>query len=239
LIGGILLGGLGGSRQIQGLDQRSGATTDVVVDMRHLGDVVGAFAGIDTVVDLAANPRFDASWEEIYTNNLQATINAFEAARVTGVRRVIFASSNHVTGLAERDEPFASIVAGRYDQLDHATVARLTTEDPIRADGPYGIAKAMGEAAGRYYAEEHGMSVVCLRIGSVNREDRPTNAREFSTLLSHRDLLQLVQCAVDAPGTVRFGVYFGVSGNRWRIWDIDNARRELGYEPLDDAERWR
>jgi nucleoside-diphosphate-sugar epimerase len=239
LIGGILLEGLAGSRQIQGLDRRSGQNTDLAVDMRHLSDVAAAFAGVDTVIDLAANPRFDASWEEMYANNLQATINAFEAARRTGVRRVIFASSNHVTGLAERDEPFASIVAGRYEGLDPASVPRLTTDGPIRPDGPYGIAKAMGEATGRYYAEEHGLSVVCLRIGSVNREDRATNPREFSTLLSHRDLVQLVRCAVDAPDTVRFGVYYGASANRWCIWDLDNARRELGYEPLDDAERWR
>jgi nucleoside-diphosphate-sugar epimerase len=207
--------------------------------MRRQEDAAAAFRGTDTVIDLAADPRDDASWDDVRANNLPATLNALEAARMAGVRRLIFASSNHVTGLAERDEPYASVVAGRYQNLDPATLPRLRTDAPVRPDGPYGIAKAMGEAAGRFYAEEHGMSVICLRIGSLHRENRPMNVRSYATFLSHRDLLGLVGACVAAPDGLRFGIYYGVSANRWRIWDIENAERELHYGPLDDAERWR
>ena len=190
-------------------------------------------------MDLAANASADASWADVHANNLPATMNALEAARRTGVRRVIFASSHHVNALAERDEPYASILAGRYGALDPASVPRVTTRDPVPPDGPYGVGKALGEAAARYYAEEYGLSVLCLRIGTVKDADRPTNPRHYSTLLSGRDLLQLVECCLSAPQSLRFGVYFGVSANRWRIWDIENAKRELGYRPIDDAEHWR
>ena len=71
----------------------------------------------------------------------------------------------------ERDEPYASIVAGRYDGLDPDDLPRLTADAPIRPDGPYGIGKAFGEAAARYYAEEFGLSVICLRIGTVNARE--------------------------------------------------------------------
>ena len=108
---------------------------------------------------------------------------------------------------------------------------------PIRPDGPYGIGKAFGEAAARYYADEFGLSVVCLRMGSVS--ERPTSAREFATLLTHRDLVQLVRRVLAAPDSLRFAVYYGVSANTWRFWDIDDARRDVGYEPEDDAEAWR
>lgn len=231
--------GLSTTHPITGIDLRPGETVARVLDMRRLEDVVDAFAGIDTVIDLAGSSDADASWTEIHANNLPVSINALEAARVAGVRRVIFASSNHVTGLTERDEPYAAVLGGRYGGLDPDALPRLATDAPLRPDGPYGIGKAMAEAAGRYYAEEHGLSVLCLRIGTVNPADRPTTPRHFATLLSHRDLLALVECCLSAPASLRFGIYWGVSANRWRIWEIEAAARELGYRPSDDAERWR
>ena len=110
---------------------------------------------------------------------------------------------------------------------------------PIRPDGPYGIGKAFGEAAGRYYSDVHGLSVICLRIGTLNRESRPTSVRHFATLLTHRDLVQLVRRCIDAPDDLRFAIFYGVSDNKWRFWDISNARDLIGYAPQDDAERWR
>jgi nucleoside-diphosphate-sugar epimerase len=233
-----LLEGLSG-HAVRGLDIRPGERTDLVVDMRRVDDLHAAFAGIDTVVDLAATSAHDASWTEVLQNNLPATTNTLEAARMTGVRRVIFASSHHVCGLVERDEPYASILAGRYANVDPAAVRRVNAGDPIRPDGPYGIGKALGEAAARFYAEEYGISILCLRIGTVNRDDQPKHPRHFSTFLSQRDLLALVGAALSAPATLRFGIYFGVSANRWRIWDLDGARQDLGYDPVDDAEQWR
>jgi nucleoside-diphosphate-sugar epimerase len=238
LIGQILREDLGSSHSLQGIDRQ--ADTGVRrVDMRRLGRLVAAFEGIDTVIDLAANSDADASWREAYANNLRITINALEAARLTRVRRVVFASSNHVMGLAERDDPYARVLAGRYEGLDPDTLPRLSPDAPVRPDGPYGIAKAAGEAAGRFYAERHGLSVLCLRIGTVNHANRPTNQRQFSTLLTRRDLVSLVEGCLAAPESLRFGIYFGVSANRWRIWEIENARGQLGYRPVDDAEQWR
>jgi len=238
LIGSFLVQSLSPAHLVQGLDAAPGPHTSSVVDMRSPDAVTEAFGGIDTVVHLAANSDAGASWEEVLHNNLPVTVNALEAARRTSVRRVVLASSNHVVGLAERDEPYASILAGRHRGLTPQTLERITVEDPVRPDGPYGAEKAFAEAAARLYAEEYGVSALCLRIGTVNREDRPTTTRHRSTLLSRRDLLDLVQCCLRAPADLRFGVYFGVSGNSWRIWDLENARRELGYVPEDDAEQW-
>jgi uronate dehydrogenase len=109
----------------------------------------------------------------------------------------------------------------------------------VRPDTPYGVGKALGEAAARYYAEEHGLSVLCLRIGTLNRADRPSAARHFATLLTHADMASLVRCCIEAPPDLAFGVFYGVSANRWRIWDINDARHAIGYEPKDDAEEWR
>ena len=238
-IGGIVLDALSGEFAVHGLDVNRGPGVELVGDMTKPRQVERAFEGIRAVVDLAADSSVSASWESVRENNVPATVNALEAARKAGVRRVVFASSNHVVGMYEHDEPYASVVAGAYDGLDPGGLPRLGADVPIRQDGPYGVGKAFGEAAARYYSEMFGLSVICLRIGTVNRANRPESPRQFATLLTHRDLVHLVRRCLVAHESLRFGVYYGVSANTWRFWDIDEARRAIGYAPQDDAESWR
>jgi hypothetical protein len=58
-------------------------------------------------------------------------------------------------------------------------------------------------------------------------------------MLTPRDVKHLYQCAVSAPNDVRFGVFYGVSNNKWNFWDIEDARRRIGYQPQDNMETWR
>jgi nucleoside-diphosphate-sugar epimerase len=238
LIGGILRRELADRYDLTALDatRRRGLLR---TDMRKLDSILDAFAHQDVVVDLAADPSPGASWKTVYENNLAATYNAFEASHRSGVRRLVFASSNHVTGLYEHDHPYSEIVEGEYGSLDPAAIPLIDAAAPIRPDGLYAIGKAFGEALGRYYAEEHGLSVICLRIGTVNAANRPQSARQFATLLTHADLVRLVRSAIEAPESVRFAVVYGVSNNTWRFWDLEEARATLGYVPEDDAESWR
>jgi uronate dehydrogenase len=239
LIGSVLRQGLRNDHSIRGLDIATTTGVEHVVDLAEGIDVGPLFAGAHAVVDLAGTSDVDADWSAIRGNNIPATLNTFESARAAGVSRIVYASSNHITGMYERDEPYASILAGRYDNVDPATIRRIDETSSIRPDSPYAVAKAAGEAAGRFYWEEYGISVICLRIGTVNHQDRPTSVRHFATLLTHRDLIQLVRSALTAPLSVGFVTVYGVSANRWRIWDIERARDLLGYAPQDDAERWR
>jgi uronate dehydrogenase len=191
------------------------------------------FAGADAVLDLAAQPH--QPWDKVWRNNLRATITTLEAARAAGAARYVFASSNHVTGVYEREQPYARIVAGDYDGLDPAATPLIRPDWPIRPDGPYAVGKAFGEAAARYYADAHGLSAVCLRLGTVNADDRPLEPRHFATLLTHADLVRLVEGALAAPADIRFATCYGVSMNTWRIWDLA-AAGALGYRAADDAE---
>jgi len=128
---------------------------------------------------------------------------------------------------------------------DTATAAQHFARIGVGSVNPTTLARAgywqgrTAEAAGRYYAEEHGLSVICLRIGTVNQQDRPRNPREYATLLTHRDLVQLVRRCFEAPLDLRFAGFYGVSRNTWRIWDIEDAGSALGFAPVDDAERFR
>ncbi len=113
LIGGILIKGLARRHQVTGIARRKVENLDLVmVDSKDAGSLREAFAGADVVVDLAARVS-GADWPAVYDNNLPSTYNALQAAHEAGVKRVVFASSNHATGMYERDKPYADVVAGR------------------------------------------------------------------------------------------------------------------------------
>ena len=118
-IGGVLGRALADDYELTGVDLEQAAEMETTVaDMRDAAAVAGAFAGQDAVIDLAAASRSETPWDRVYENNVASTYNALEAARAAGVKRLIFASSNHVTGMYEEDAPYSSIVAGDYSGLD-------------------------------------------------------------------------------------------------------------------------
>ena len=193
------------------------------VVMGSIADLVtmeAAVNGVDAVVHMAGDPEVSATWESVLEKTIQGGYCTYEACKNKGVKRVVFASTNHVTGFYEQEGVYT------------------TPEMPERPDSFYGASKAFGEDLGRYYVDQYGLEVVCLRIGSFQPESAVTergNDRILSTWLSHRDCVQLVWRSIEAD--VRFGIYYGISGNTRGYWDIQNARQELGYDPEDDAER--
>lgn len=230
LIGQILWKNLGDEFELYGFDLANQEKTQNVfqADVRDAEQVKAVFDRIPAltfVVHLAGDPRVEATWESAFRVNIGGTKNIYEAARTHGVRRVVLASSNHVTGAYEGFPPSLHL---------QENPKPITVNHPIRPDGFYGVSKAAAEGIARMYYELRGPESVCLRIGSVLNDDDPTQKPRYEcTWLSHRDLVQLVRKSLLA--NVRFGIYYGVSNNRRRFWDISNAEAELGYQPEDDA----
>ncbi len=187
----------------------------LTADTGALEAVLPAMAGVDAVVHLAGEPSPSAPWEEVLEANIVGTRNVFEAARLAGVKRVVFASTNHVMGMYDRDRAWP-----------------VYADQPVRPDSLYGVSKAFGEALGRYYADQHGLDVVCLRIGWWQPE--PADAISRWMWLSPRDCEQVVRRAIEAD--IRYGVFYAISGNAARHWDITDTIQILGYRPQDDAE---
>jgi uronate dehydrogenase len=186
----------------------------VAADLADIDSALVALNGADAVVHLAGIPAED-SFDRLLDPNFVGTYNVFEAARRQRVRRVVFASSNHATGM-------------------YPVGKRIGPDDPVRPDTLYGVSKVFGESLGRLYVDKHGLEVVCLRIGSFR--ERPQSWRELWTWLSHGDAVALFRTALSAPD-VGFITVYGVSANTRGWWDDSNARR-LGYEPRDDAEQF-
>lgn len=241
LIAGALVRDLGDRFDFTGQDIGPPNYPTVPTTVGDLSDMDGvrqAFDGIDAVVHLGADSNQHAPWASVLPNNLIATRNVFEACRDAGVKRVVYASSNHAVGMHELDEPYSNIRVGNYEGLDPDNIPQIDHTVQIRPDGQYGISKAFGEATGAYYAENFGMEVACLRIGTVNRDNRPMEVRQLATWCSHRDVLQLIQRCLEVE-PLQFDIFYGVSDNKWRFWDIDHARDVLGYAPQDNAEDYR
>src|SRR5947209_4452298 len=102
--------------------------------------------------------------------------------------------------------------------------------------GLYGWSKVCGETLGRHYADRHGLSVLCVRIGAVVAEDRPTTPRHFSVWCSQRDVAQVLEKCVTAPPQLHYEIFYAVSNNRRNYRDFSHARAVLGYEPRDSAD---
>jgi uronate dehydrogenase len=189
----------------------------VRADLLDLPSLVAVMAGVDTVIHMAGvpvEPETDA-WAQVLPANIIGVHNLFEAARLAGVKRVLFASSHHAAGFHRRDTPTAQTLVPRPDSY-------------------YGVSKVFGEAMGRMYADKFGLQVLSLRIGAYRAA--PTEPRHLSVWISPRDMVELVRCGVEA-GDFGYAVVYGVSANTRNFWDNREAAF-LGYAPKDDAEAW-
>lgn len=177
--------------------------------------VLALLEGVDAVVHLGGVST-EQPFEPILAANIVGAYNLYEAARRHGVRRIVFASSNHVTGFYRQDEV-------------------VSPADPVRPDGVYGLSKAWGENLSRFYFDRYGIETACLRIGSSFPE--PKDRRMLATWLSYDDLERLVRACLGAP-VVGHSIVYGMSDNTTTWWDNTSARH-LGFRPQDSSERFR
>jgi uronate dehydrogenase len=187
----------------------------VPADLGKLDQVETIVQDIDGIVHLGGF-SVEGSWETILNANIIGCRNLFEAAYRLGVKRVVFASSNHAVGFYPRDK-------------------KIPVDVTVRPDSRYGVSKAFGEAIGAFYADKHGLRVTCIRIGNVG--DAPIDARRLAIWLKPEDLVQLVRIGLEHPD-IHFEIFYGASDNAGAWWDNGNAAR-FGYRPQGKAEDYR
>ena len=226
-----------------------------VGDVTNYNDIRPAFKGMDAVVHLAGYPETDGTWKQILENNIIGMYNTLEAAKDAEVEKFIFGSTNHVVGMYEIEN------APEIYNPEFGLV--VDCDSPVRPDTYYGTSKVWGEAIGRYYVEnyEYPTQFYALRIGSLRHEkyDHPYGdaekgvdegkweresgeyeemvARMKAMWQSRRDLAQQVECCLQ-DDTVDFDVFYGVSDNDARWFDLEHSRSVLGYRPCDNGAEW-
>jgi uronate dehydrogenase len=187
----------------------------MLCDLSDKSAVEKLVRGVDAVVHfggISVEDRFDP----ILQSNIVGVFNLYEAVRKHRVKRVVFASSNHVIGFYRQEE-------------------KIDTDAPMRPDSLYGVSKCFGENLSRFYFDRYGIETVCLRIGSSFPQVK--DRRMLATFLSYDDLVELVRCSLFAPN-VGHTVMFGTSDNSLSWWSNAKAAH-IGFVPKDAADTQR
>jgi nucleoside-diphosphate-sugar epimerase len=207
---------------VRGFDRVAtpGLADSVVGGITDAAALARAMAGIETLVHLAATPD-DADFEtELLPNNILGVYRVFEAARQAGVKRMILASSGQVVWYQRQRGPFP-----------------IGPDVPVTPRYWYAAAKVFLEAAGRAFAEAHGMSVLAVRLGWCPRTweqvDELTALEPFHDVyLSPADAGRFFACAVEAVEPTSFAIVYATSQPvRTVNYDLESARALLGYVP--------
>ena len=93
-------------------------------DVGRLSDMLRVSKGVDAIVHLGGF-ALEGPWDMILRTNIVGCYNTFEAARLNGVKRILFATSNHATGFYRRDQ-----------DIDHRVYPK--------PDSRYGLSKVFG-----------------------------------------------------------------------------------------------
>ena len=238
LIGQALRKEIAAAHELAALNRSAIAgVTTTQASLNDFAAIRGAFTAQEVVVHLAAKIHDGVGWDTLLETNVVGTRNVFQAAADAGVRRVVFASSGAVVAGWELEAPYAQLVAGNYEGLGAVPLVDETM--PTRPRNLYASTKVWGEALGRHYADNHGLEVVCLRIGFAHAADRPQDPRQFSVWNSQRDVVQAIRLAMTATLPTRFDQFFVLSNNRYAYRSIEHARQVLGFQPMDVAEDYR
>ena len=184
----------------------------VLADLADASAVMGMMQGVDAVVHLGGVST-EAAFEPILQGNILGVYNLYEAARKQGVKRIVFASSNHVTGFYRQSET-------------------INASHPPRPDSLYGVSKAFGEDLSRFYFDRYGIETACVRIGSSFPE--PKDRRMLATWLSFDDLHRLITACLTTP-VLGHSIIFGMSNNAVTWWDNSQANH-IGYKAQDSSD---
>ncbi len=193
----------------------------VVADVGNFECMVEAGEGVDAIVHLGiavagrGAPRSLYN-QMIFDTNVKGTYNIFESARINKVPKVVYASTNHVSGFYEKEGAISS------------------PDLPIRPDSMYGVSKAYGEAMGRYYFDQFGIACYCIRIANFPNTDEVNSAYEpgKNRWLSSRDMAELTACCLQDPVS-QFAIIYGASLGGEQKWDLASGKQLVGWEPQD------
>ncbi len=198
----------------------------IVADITNEEAVREAMVGVDRIIHLAGDPRPEAPWDSVLTNNIDGTQTVLEAATEAGVEKFVFASSNHAVGGYENGR--------KPDIYRSPDDFRLDGTELPRPSNLYGVGKVAGEALCRYYHDFSELRVVCVRIGNLTKDHPPEEYERGQAMwLSYNDCAHLFERCLEAD--YEYEIVYGISDNDRKYYSLERAREVLGYDPQDNS----
>ena len=234
-IGSVLRKGLSNKYKIISFTLQTQDFESVQMDLSNNNEIKGKFEGLDALIHLAADPRPEASWESVKKNNLEATYNVYNEVKNAGVKKIIFASTNHTQ--------HGDTLLTTPETLDLKKNKILSLENNTNPDSLYAVSKLFGEDLGKYFSEQHKIKFIGLRIGWIVKGDDPTimcgtPSEDYlrSMYLSHRDCIQAFERALESSRD--FLIAYAISNNSTKVFDLKETSRTLNFYPEDDSENY-
>ena len=234
-IGSVLRKGLSNKYKIISFTLQTQDFESVQMDLSNNNEIKGKFEGLDALIHLAADPRPEASWESVKKNNLEATYNVYNEVKNAGVKKIIFASTNHTQ--------HGDTLLSTPETLDLKKNKILSLENNTNPDSLYAVSKLFGEDLGKYFSEQHKIKFIGLRIGWIVKGDDPTimcgtPSEDYlrSMYLSHRDCIQAFERALESSKD--FLIAYAISNNSTKVFDLKETSRTLNFYPEDDSENY-
>ncbi|ALA43176.1 MULTISPECIES: NAD(P)-dependent oxidoreductase [Paenibacillus] len=194
-------------------DEEAGIVEMDIHDAARLAELT---RGVDTVLHFAWIKDEGDFLGKVLSGNVSGAYKLYEAAVKNGVKRIVFASSNHATGFYKVGES-------------------IDVEDPYRPDSFYGLSKCYIELLGRLYADQGKISSMNIRIGNFPGDDRPHSERAAHIWISERDMIRLTVCCIEARPEMSYLNLYGTSANTDNYYDIGYLEELIGYKPQDNA----
>ena len=234
-IGSVLRKGLSNKYKIISFTLQTQDFESVQMDLSNNNEIKVKFEGLDALIHLAADPRPEASWESVKKNNLEATYNVYNEVKNAGVKKIIFASTNHTQ--------HGDTLLSTPETLDLKKNKILSLENNTNPDSLYAVSKLFGEDLGKYFSEQHKIKFIGLRIGWIVKGDDPTimcgtPSEDYlrSMYLSHRDCIQAFERALESSRD--FLIAYAISNNSTKVFDLKETSRTLNFYPEDDSENY-
>ncbi|MGE3315425.1 MAG: NAD-dependent epimerase/dehydratase family protein [Planctomycetaceae bacterium] len=240
LIAGLVLEKLSDKYEFSGLSRRSvPGIPHCQASITDAESIRPAFVGMDMVLHLGAATGADEwlEWGPTMAITVHGTLNVYEAARLAGVKRIVFASSGSCQLGWEWDDslPYGTLANGPDEKIPNSW-PMVELDWPVRPDSPYAVGKLFGEHLGRYYADKYGISTLVIRLGAVLADDKPAVRRHFPGFLSQSDCVQMIDKCLSAPESIKYDIFNAISENKYRWRSTDHAKEVLGWKPTGSAE---
>ena len=234
-IGSVLRKGLSKKYKIISFTLQTQDFESVQIDLSNNNEIKGKFEGLDALIHLAADPRPEASWESVKKNNIEATFNVYNEVKNAGVKKIIFASTNHT----QHGDTLSTTPETLYLKKNKI----LSLENNTNPDSLYAVSKLFGEDLGKYFSEQHKIKFIGLRIGWIVKGDDPTimcgtPSEDYlrSMYLSHRDCIQAFERALESSRD--YLIAYAISNNSTKVFDLKETSRTLNFYPEDDSENY-
>ena len=139
-------------------------------DVTHFEDVMRAVLEVkpDRLINLAYGiGAGEGNPHQVFRLDVLGMDNCFEAARLGGVTRVVYASSLAVSG-----------------QQSHFGERLVTEDDPRHGTSQYAVHKIFNEFQARKYVKNYGMSIVGVRPANVTGPDKMRGSTDHVQLIT-------------------------------------------------------